>query len=581
VPSSPYPGTIPRAPATSIPLAAVGLGLLALLGTAGIVGYPFVQDDSGVIVGNALIREWSGLWRAFGAPYWPPLNSGELYRPISTAGFTAQWILGGGTPLLFRITSLLLYVASVLAVWRLLRTLVPAGAAWLGAALFAVHPVHVEAVAVAVNQSELIVALLLITAVVVRIRVQRDQLSVRSGGILLWVLFVLGIFTKEHALVLPGLLFAVDLFIDAGREPLRKRLRRWRWHYALLVVTAVIFWTIRTRVLGPGAGTQVAEALLDSSMAQRAWTMVGVPAEWLRLFLWPAHLQVDWNLNEWVATRGWTSRESSGVFALLAFAAALAASWRRRLITAFGLVWMALALAPVSNLLLPTGIILAERTLFLPSVGLVIVAADLIGALQTRWSPPSALLGRLGLLAAGSVLGLGLVRSAIRVLDWRARPVFLAVQTIDAPTSWRARIAYGLFLAEAGDTVRARIELHRAVALRPDKPLVAKPLVDRMRLGKGECVGPAMVYQELLARSPRRSDARGALVACQLWLGRYAEARAEATRGVDLGLDREYFTYVIGVADSASAAGASPATVRLRLIGGNATLIGPLTELPR
>jgi hypothetical protein len=578
---TPPVATPPSRPPIPTPVAALALVALALLGTFSIVGYPFVQDDSGVIVGNQLIREWSGLWRAFGAPYWPPLTSGELYRPLSIAGFTVQWILGGATPLLFRITSLLLYAGVVLALWRLLRGLVPPGAAWLGAALFAVHPLHVEAVAVAVNQSELIVAILLSAAVAIRIQVHRGTLTYLNGGVLLWVCFLLGILTKEHALVLPALLLAVDLFIDREEGSFRERTRRWGWHYALLLGTAALFWMVRSRVLGPGAGTQVAEALLDSSMGQRAWTMVGVPAEWLRLFLWPAHLQVDWNLNEWVPTRGWTSRETAGAFALLSFGAGLAAAWRRRPVAAFGLAWMAIALAPVSNILLPTGIIIAERTLFLPSVGFVIVVADLLGALQLRWPAPTPPLRRAALLVIGGVLGLGLIRSAIRTLDWRARPVFLAVQALDAPTSWRARIAYGLFLAEAGDTLRARFEIRRAVALRPDRPLAAKPLVDRMRLGKGECVGPVMVYQELLIKSPRRSDARGALVACQIWLGRWAEARRAAETGVTLGLNDDYFAYVIKVADSAAAAGAPPLTVRLRPIGDRATVIGPIPEMSR
>ena len=72
-----------------------------------------------------------------------------------------EWaISGGGQPLVFRICSYLLYVVATLAVYQLAKRVASPTAAWLAAAMFAVHPVHVEAVAAAVNQSELVVATL-------------------------------------------------------------------------------------------------------------------------------------------------------------------------------------------------------------------------------------------------------------------------------------------------------------------------------------------------------------------------------------------------------------------------------------
>ena len=127
--------------------------LLALLAMVWMLGNQFVQDDAGVMVDNALLRHWSGVWEAFASSYWPPRDSHELYRPLSIAWYTIQWQLGGGAPTLFRLVSLALYAAVTLAVWRLLLQLVPPGAAWVGAALFAVHPVHTEALVIAVNQS--------------------------------------------------------------------------------------------------------------------------------------------------------------------------------------------------------------------------------------------------------------------------------------------------------------------------------------------------------------------------------------------------------------------------------------------
>src|ERR1019366_7020603 len=101
------------------------------------------------------------VWHLFTQAYWPAPYPRELYRPLTSALLAMEWVAGGGRPVLFRIVSILIYVGAVLAVYRLARRLLDPRAAWLAAALFAVHPVHVEAVAVAINQAELIVGAIL------------------------------------------------------------------------------------------------------------------------------------------------------------------------------------------------------------------------------------------------------------------------------------------------------------------------------------------------------------------------------------------------------------------------------------
>src|SRR5690242_18220576 len=109
------------------------LTLLALASCGWVVQNGYVQDDFGVILASPLVRHWDGVWRAFGAAYWPEVEVKELYRPLSIAWFTAQWQVGHGAAFVYRTISLVLYLVSVLTVWKLLRLLVPAGAAWVGA----------------------------------------------------------------------------------------------------------------------------------------------------------------------------------------------------------------------------------------------------------------------------------------------------------------------------------------------------------------------------------------------------------------------------------------------------------------
>lgn len=553
---------------------AVSLAILAILTTGNVLPNLFSRDDLGIIIGGTLVTHWSGMIHAFNAAYWPPSNSGELYRPLTIAWMTLQWQLGGGHEALFRVVTIALYALSTLAVWKLLRRLVDPAAAWMGAAIFAVHPVHIEAVVEAVSQSELIVAALLCLAVSIHLDANAGRRPAR--GAMGWesLCFAVALFFKESALVLPALLVAADLLVDRDGEGFATRWRRWRGHYGTIVVIAAIFWTTRGLVLGTQGGTHTAEAL-EGGLRARAWTMLGVPAEWLRLFIWPEHLQDEWSMLEWVPTKGWSLREFAGILALGSVALAAILAWRPRPHLAFGIAFMAIALGPVANLLIPTGVVIAERTLFLPSVGFVVVVAALCQELvRSRWSL-DPLRRRAGVAAFGLLLALGMIRSALRLVDWRT-PIIWAITSLQlAPLSWRTHLTYASKLVDAGDTAEARHQVKLAIGLRPNDPIVVKILADYGRLMSGSCSVSSLMYEEVLVVAPNRSDARGSLVACLAYLGRYQEARDVALEGVRLGGDARFYRVVADRAEQSLRAGTPPGAWRVRLAGTSATDIGP------
>jgi hypothetical protein len=552
----------------------VSLVLLACMAMGNVLPNAFTRDDLGIVVGGTLEAHWSGIIHAFGAAYWPPADSGELYRPLTIGWMTVQWQLGGGHPLLFRIVTLVLYAVATLSVWALLRRLVHPAAAWIGAALFAVHPVHVEAVVEAVSQSELIVASLLCWAVALHLDANAGRREVRWTSGVESLLFALALFLKENALVLPALLFAADALVDRGPGGVAERWQRWRAHYGAMILIAAIFWLTRGLVLGIHGGTHPTEAV-EGGLLARTWTMVGVPAEWLRLLVWPARLQDEWSLLEWVPTKGWSLREVAGILAMGSVALAAVIAWRPRPHLTFGIVFMAIALSPVTNLLIPTGVVIAERTLFLPSVGFIVAISVLAAELFRPGRSFGPAWRRVGLAGFGLVLLLGMVRSALRLVDWR-NPVIWAITSLElAPLSWRTHLAYASRLVSVGDTAEARREVKFALALRPDNPMVVKGLTDYGRLFTGSCHEATIMYEEVLLVAPHRSDARGSLVACLAYLGRYQEARDVALEGMRLGGDPDFYRVVAERAEQALRAHTPPGEWRVHLAGTTATDIGP------
>ena len=195
----------------------------------------FAYDDYHIVEQNTAIQSLETLPGAVVSPYWPNAYGRELglWRPVTTAALGLQWIVAGGSPVLFHTVNVLAHVAASALVLVLLMHLMSLPAALAAALVFAVHPVHVEAVANVVGFSEVFSTFALIAACVVHVR-GPDRTS-WGGALLLGALYALGFGAKESAVTLPALVFLLDAARPTdrrcGRPPLRRRaLARLRRH---------------------------------------------------------------------------------------------------------------------------------------------------------------------------------------------------------------------------------------------------------------------------------------------------------------------------------------------------------------
>lgn len=542
------------------------LALLAFAAMGGALASGWVQDDAPLIERNARVHEASGLWSGFTEAYWPPPSQGGLYRPLARTAHTALWLIGGGARLPFVLADLALYLGAVLAVWALARTWWSGAPAFVAAALFAVHPVHVEVVATAVNQGESVVAIAAALSALLWIRRRNGAISALPATAAIAALYLVALGFKEHALVLPLLLVTIELCFPVAYEgPARAR---WR-DLGILGLIGAGWWSVRAVVLGGLAGAAPVEGLRNEGVLHRALTMLGVAGEWLRLLVWPAHLQGDYSPWEIAPYSRWAGEQTIGLVVVCLALVAFVVAWRHSRPIAFALAWTAIALAPVSNLVIPTGILLAERTLFLASIGVVLLAApagagDLWKARRGKL-PAAVILAVIVLLAAG--------RSGARMPIYRDRDTYLAALRQDAPKSWRVMVGAGIAEMERGDRAEGERLLAAAHTAWPASPRPLQLLAFYHRLG-GRCEAAIPFLEESLRLDPTDTWTRLPYVSCLLDLGRYPEARAAAELGAGEDENGVALRRAAAVADSALAAGAPPHTVRLPPIRGGLTLVG-------
>ena len=231
------------------------IAVLALASSAVGIVNRFTYDDRYIIQLNPVMRSLDGWWRAFQRSYWPKDWGGDGYRPLTMLAFPGG--VDGGRPesdAVPRRQHLALCRGVCPSCSALAKRFLPAWAAWITAALFAVHPVHVEAVANVVGQAELLVAAALVSATILYVRDrQSGALQLRTVAIIA-VLYTIACLSKEHGIVLPAILVAAELTVIEDTTAWRARMRSLRPFFLFLTAIAVAFIWARSLVLAEHGG---------------------------------------------------------------------------------------------------------------------------------------------------------------------------------------------------------------------------------------------------------------------------------------------------------------------------------------
>jgi protein O-mannosyl-transferase len=513
-------------------LPVVAVAALALMASANSVVNGFTYDDVALIQNAERVHGMRDWWREFGRTYWP---EGDGYRPLTVLAWRVQWLFGGGSPAAFHTVSILLHVAtSVILLW-MAAAIMPSAAAVIAAALYAVHPVHVEAIASVVGQSELAVALLVVLSVGLYVRARRHgPFGIRRWAVLA-SLYAVACFFKEHAIVLPLLLLLAEVTVlRVGAS--RARLAEARPGLLVLAMIGAGYLVARGRVVIDGiSGFRpfIVFESLNLSTTDRVLTMIGVAPEWLRLLLWPARLSTQYSPPAIEVAQGVSASLVPGLLVLVGVLGLLIACWRRSPVASFGIAWVIVTLLPSSNFVLPAGFIIAERTLLLPSVGAMIAVGAGLWWLWQRVEA-RAPLRRTGVAFLGAVLILGIARSYTRNAVWHDDDRLWRQGVIDAPHSYLAHFRLGVHLFSIGDYRGGDLHYRKAINLFPHDPLMAYSYAEQLR-GAGQCRVAMPIYQWLFTAWPDSRRGHLGYAACLLQAQRYDDARQEALVWLDRG----------------------------------------------
>ena len=394
--------------------------------------------------------------------------SSGLYRPLTTLSYMFNWaVLGNGAdPAGYHWINLLLHCSNVALVYALgvmvFGSLTPAMVMTL---LWAVHPLLTESVTNIVGRADLLATFGVLAGLLCYVRF----LSTDGRRRFVWLAAVagaqiVGLLSKESAIVLPGILLLYD-FTWPGHATIQKRVAP----YVALMALAGVFFFVRQRLQLHMVVNFLENPLIAASFWTARLTAVKVIGALLWKFVFPYRLSADysyaaiplfgWSLDRW--------EDAKAIISVAICTGALVLLWKirrsHRPVFFFAGIFI-VALSPASNLVVLIGSIMAERFMYLPSVGLAgcVVYASL--KLPQRFRSTRTLFA----LASLATILLA-IRTYARNLDWQDDITLWSSAVNAYPQNARAHYNLGTAMLMArGPVLEAIAELETAASLAPD-----------------------------------------------------------------------------------------------------------------
>ncbi|XP_065837876.1 protein O-mannosyl-transferase TMTC3-like [Oscarella lobularis] len=507
----------------------------------------FVFDDHRGILKNDDIRTdatpLSNLWVN---DFWGGAMSREVshksYRPITVLSYRyLNYAVAGLEPYTYHLVNVCLHAAVTVLFVYALQTVFPKRKqmALVTGLLFAVHSVHSEAVANVVGRAELLSGFFFLLSFICYVKC-----CDYDGGIKCWLWLantlvqgICSMLSKEQGITCLGVCAAYDLFLhyDVLVTWFKNRGNKAKQsasfpvgtitRISVLTTSLVVLLNFRL-AMNAGAKPIFKSDELRASFHENRLTRI-LSFSYIYSFnawllLCPYGLCCDWSLGSLPLIHNFTDAYNLAslflylTIAVFAVYVLLCPKRSDRVAVGLGLAFLVLPFVPAMGIVFQVGFVVAERVLYMPSMGFCMLIAIGYNRIRKRY-------GKIAQIGLGFTLLLMTAKTMSRNWDWQTDINLYKSGVKINPTNVKMYSNYGLELKNRGEVATAKDLYQRALLLEPDYTEATFNLGNVLS-DEGNLEEAARLFEKSLASSYTKPQALNNLAATLMKLGRIKEA---------------------------------------------------------
>jgi len=327
----------------------------------------FVFDDESVIVGYAPLQDLSSIPKFFTAEEGFHKVIGRYYRPVVSTTYALDYAIWGLKPYGFHLTNIIIHTIATLLLLLILIKLFSEYkygqiSSFSGALIFAVHPIHTEAISWVSGRTDSLVTLFIFLSFLFYIKYLESENSNKYLIISLFA-YLLALLSKEMAVTFPVILFMFD-FVYRGKN--FEWIKRNILSYVYFTVLTILFILIRFYILRNIVDRTNYFYFHGKDFMTVLYTMIQTIPVYFRLLFVPVNLLYHYNgiLPDSSSLTDMRTLLSLIFLVILIFVAII--TFRKQSIISFSIIFFLISLLPVMNII-PTMNFMAERFLYLTS----------------------------------------------------------------------------------------------------------------------------------------------------------------------------------------------------------------------
>lgn len=494
--------------------------LVTLLCFANSLSGEFIFDDFVVIQDNPNIKSLSNIFDLFLQSYWGTNPSSGNYRPLTNVSFALNFAISSSNSYSYHLVNILFHTINCGLIYYLCNHYCQRKLLSLFCGLFfAVHPLHSEAVAAIYARPEILATMFLLIAWLCYL------VSTKNTYYYIFSLlsYFLSLLSKESGITLIGILLLVEICLKSSWLSKIKSSTK-ILGYILVTIIYLIIRIYVTQTIGfPTSG----QFFANETFLTRLYTMSLGYVEYFKLLVWPAKLYTEYDYS--VIPKATTLDLSVALSLLLIILIVILGIWqiKKNSLIAFAILFFFVTTSIVSNIFIPTGILIAERTIYLPVASICLLLAAILYQIYIKGWQRVAITGFI------LILSLATIRTYLRNFDFQSDFTFFSSIIKLVPNHPKGNYGLGLYYEHINDFAKAEVYFKKALELSPNSALI-HVIIGNLYNKQGRSDMAMAMFKKAISLNANDADAHSYYGAGLIAQGNLCEAKVHLKKAISL-----------------------------------------------